>query len=88
MSHPLNRHTCEEAFRRLDDYLDRRLGAEDMRQIEEHLRICDACTREFAFETSVLEGVKHKLRHLSAPSDLLSRILGRLPGSEQGEQRT
>jgi anti-sigma factor (TIGR02949 family) len=86
MSHPLNRHTCEEAFRRLDDYLDRRLGPADMRQIEEHLRICDACTREFAFEASVLEGVKHKLRHLSAPSDLLSRILGGLSGPGPDER--
>jgi anti-sigma factor (TIGR02949 family) len=83
MSHPLNRHTCEEAFRRLDDYLDRRLGPDDMRQIEEHLSICAACTREFAFEASVLEGVKHKLRQLSAPPDLLSRILGQLPGSDR-----
>jgi anti-sigma factor (TIGR02949 family) len=86
MSHPLNRHTCEEAFRRLDDYLDRRLSAEDMRQIEEHLLICDACTREFAFEQSVLEGVKHKLRHLSAPTDLLSRILAQISGADRGER--
>ena len=77
--HHLNRNTCEEAFRRLDDYLDRRLSPEEMRLIEEHLEICAACTREFGFEASVLNGVKHKLRHLSAPADLLSRILGQLP---------
>ena len=83
MTHRLHRHTGEEAFRRLDDHLDRRLGPDDMRQIEEHLRICDACTREFAFEASVLEGVKQKLRHLAAPpSDLLSRILAQLSGAE------
>ncbi len=78
MSLPLNRHTCEEAFRRLDDYLDRRLTSEETRLVEEHLQTCAACTREFAFEASVLTGVRRKLRHLHAPADLLSRVLSQL----------
>ena len=86
MSRPLNRHTCEEAFRRLDDYLDRRLSADEVRKIEEHLHICDACTREFTFEASVLDGVKHKLRHLAAPPDLLTRILAQLSPPKDGSQ--
>ena len=76
--HRLNRDTCEEAFRRLDDFLDRRLNPQETRLVEQHLLICDACTREFAFEASVLAGVKRKLRQISAPPDLVSRILGRL----------
>lgn len=79
MSHQLNRRTCEEAFRRLDDFLDRRLSPDETRLIEEHLEICAACTQEFTFEASVLNGVKRKLRHISAPSDLVSRILSQLP---------
>jgi anti-sigma factor (TIGR02949 family) len=75
----LNRHTCEEAFRRLDDFLDRRLTPEETRLVEEHLQICAACTREFSFETSVLKGVQRKLRQIDAPPDLLSRVLSRLP---------
>jgi anti-sigma factor (TIGR02949 family) len=78
MSHPLNRHTCEEAFRRLDDFLDRRLSPEETGLVEEHLRICAACTREFTFEASVLTGIRHKLRHLATPSDLLGRVLSQL----------
>jgi anti-sigma factor (TIGR02949 family) len=78
--HRLNRDTCEEAFRRLDDFLDRRLSPQETRLVEEHLLICDACTREFAFEASVLTELKQKLRQLSPPPDLLSRILERLPG--------
>ena len=74
MSHPLNRTTCEEAFRRLDDFLDRRLPQTETRLIEEHLEICAACAREFTFETSVLTGVRQKLRQLSVPPDLLARI--------------
>jgi anti-sigma factor (TIGR02949 family) len=78
VSHPLNRQTCEEAFRRLDDFLDRRLTPEETRLVEEHLHTCAACTREFAFEASVLTGVRRKLRHLEAPADLLRRVLSQL----------
>ena len=74
----MNRHTCEEAFRRLDDFLDRRLTPEETRLVEEHLQICAACTREFAFEASVLNTVRRKLRQLEAPPDLLSRVLSQL----------
>jgi len=78
MSHSLNRNTCEEAFRRLDDFLDRRLSPEETRLVNEHLQICAACTREFSFESSVLNGVRRKLRHLEAPADLLGRVLSQL----------
>jgi anti-sigma factor (TIGR02949 family) len=75
----LNRSNCEEAFRRLDDFLDRRLSSDEMRLIEEHLQICAWCTREFNFEASVLNGVKRKLRQIEAPADLVAKVLSRLP---------
>ncbi len=78
MSDSLDRMTCEAAFRRLDDFLDRQLSAEEMRLVEEHLHICEACTREFTFEASVLAGVKRKLRAIELPADLLARISGQL----------
>jgi anti-sigma factor (TIGR02949 family) len=82
MSHPLNRTTCEEAFRRLDDFLDRRLGHAETHLIEEHLEICVACAREFTFEASVLTGVRQKLRHFSVPPDLLARIAADIQGAK------
>lgn len=75
----LNRSNCEEAFRRLDDYLDRELSPHEIRLIEEHLQICDWCAREFNFEGSVLLGLKRKLRQIDAPPDLVARVLSRLP---------
>jgi anti-sigma factor (TIGR02949 family) len=81
----LDRTNCEEAFRRLDDFLDRRLSPEEMRIIEEHLEICTWCAREFNFETSVLQGVKRKLRQLPAPPDLVSRILSQFPPDTDGK---
>jgi anti-sigma factor (TIGR02949 family) len=84
MSH-LDRTNCEEAFRRLDEFLDRRLTPEEMRIIEEHLAICAWCAREFNFEASVLYGVKGKLRQLDVPANLVSRILSQLPPPAEGE---
>jgi anti-sigma factor (TIGR02949 family) len=81
----LNRFTCEEAFRRLDDYLDRELGAEAMAMVREHLEICAGCAREFAFEASVLHGIRRKLRHIDMPADLRSRIALALE-NEQGSK--
>jgi anti-sigma factor (TIGR02949 family) len=83
MSEPLDRMTCEAAFRRLDDYLDRELSPEEMRRVEEHLRICEICTSEFVFEASVLTGVRRKLQSIEAPADLLARIAARLQPPEE-----
>ena len=74
----LNRSNCEEAFRRLDDYLDRELSPHEILLIEEHLRICDWCAREFNFETSVLHGLKQRLRKIEAPPGLVARVLSNL----------
>ena len=77
MTH-LNRYPCEEAFRRLDDYLDRELSAEEMTLVHEHLDICAGCAREFNFEASLLHGVRQKLRQIDLPDSLQARILAAL----------
>jgi len=74
MSQPLDRITCEAAFRRLDDFLDRQLTPDETRLVEDHLHTCAACAREFSFEASVLAGVRRKLRSIAAPADLVARI--------------
>jgi len=70
----LNRYTCEEAFRRLDDFLDRELAPEEMALVREHLEICDGCAREFRFEAGVLDNVRTRLRGVELPPDLATRI--------------
>ena len=81
MTH-LSRYTCEEAFRRLDDYLDRELSTEEMALVKEHLEICAGCAREFNFEESLLNGVRSKLRQIELPPTLQARILGVLGNRE------
>jgi anti-sigma factor (TIGR02949 family) len=70
----LTRITCEEAFRRLDDYLDHELSAEETERVEDHLRICALCAREFNFEASVLKSIRRKLDTSAAPPQLVSRV--------------
>ncbi len=78
MSEHSDRMTCEEAFRRLDDFIDRQLNPEEMRLVQEHLAVCARCTREFNFETSVINGVREKLSRIDAPPNLLARIASSL----------
>jgi anti-sigma factor (TIGR02949 family) len=69
----LRRYTCEEAFRRLDDYLDGELSGPALELVVQHLELCDRCAREFNFEASVLDGVRAKLRQVDVPTSLLER---------------
>lgn len=81
---PLNRFTCEEAFRRLDDYLDRELSETERGKVLEHLEICASCTREFAFERSMIETVKRKMRHIEIPGEVLSRLTTTIARASRG----
>lgn len=75
---PLGRFTCEEAFRRIDDYVDRELGASEMELVRRHLEICEGCAREFHFEASVIDGVRRALRRIDLPDRFQERILAAL----------
>lgn len=77
-----DRLTCEELFRRLDDYLDRELTADEMALVRSHLETCAQCAAEYAFESSVLRNVREKLRHIAAPGDLMAKISRRIAEAE------
>ena len=79
----LDRFTCEETFRRLDDYLDRELSADEMDLLKQHLHTCEACAGEYAFEASVLQTMRAKLQRLQAPVTLRATI-SRLIREHQG----
>lgn len=70
----LDRLSCEETFRRLDDYLDRELSAEEMRMVRDHLEICAVCATEFGFERAVIDRVREKLARIDVSPDLKRRI--------------
>ena len=63
---------CEEAIRRLFDYIDAELAGEPQREMEEHLERCRSCFSRLEFE-------KRLKAHTAE--------LGREPVSEGLEQR-
>ena len=75
---PPDRYTCEQVFRRIDDYLDRELAPPEVAQIRAHLETCTACAREYAFEEKVLQTVKAKLRRVALPPEVRQRIERRM----------
>ncbi len=74
MRTPLNSYTCGEAYRRIDDYLDRELTMEEIGKVEEHLSFCEMCAQEFEFEASVIRAVRMKIQSIAVPPELRSRI--------------
>ena len=70
----LDRYTCLETVRRLDDYLDRELSEPERHEVERHLETCDHCLRRFRFEAAVVDDLRTKLRRVSVPAELESRL--------------
>jgi anti-sigma factor (TIGR02949 family) len=81
----IDRYTCEETFRRFDDYLDRTLTPGEMELFQEHLEHCERCTREVNFEASILREVRAKLARIDLPADLLSKVSRALDEAEGPE---
>ena len=85
----IDRYTCEETIRRLDDYLDRELTPHETQLVTEHLEVCAMCASEYDFEARVLERLRDKLQRITAPADLMvkvSRAIDRAQGEGHGNE--
>jgi anti-sigma factor (TIGR02949 family) len=80
----IDRYTCEETIRRLDDYLDRELTPHEMQLVQEHLEVCALCASEYAFEASALGRLRDKLQRLPAPADLMTKVARALERARGG----
>jgi anti-sigma factor (TIGR02949 family) len=76
--------TCEAILRRLDDYLDRELSAEDVLRVERHLEDCFDCASRYRFELSLMHDIRARLRRIALPADLMTRINLRLDAERAG----
>ena len=70
--------TCDEALRRLDDYLDRELSAAEMELVHIHLLRCAHCAEIHAYERSVVTAIRRKLVRIDVSHHLLARIMERV----------
>jgi anti-sigma factor (TIGR02949 family) len=86
MSH-IDRYTCEDAFLRLDSYLDRELPPEEMDCVRAHIETCAICASEVDFEQTVIDDVRGKLRRIRAPADLMSRISSLIASAHGADPR-
>lgn len=67
-------YSCEEVFRRLDDYVDRELSPDEIDRVEEHLATCAECAGEARFESELVRELKAKLGRLRVPSVAIAEI--------------
>ena len=70
---------CEEALRRLFDYLDHELDESRRAEMEQHLKVCRGCYSRVEFE----KRLKHRLATVGAeaPSSDLERRIRKLLGN-------
>ena len=67
-------YSCEEAVKRLNDYLDHELAPEERADVVKHLKICKPCLERFSFEQTLIVSLKQKVQKDCAPTELRSRL--------------
>jgi len=70
--------TCQEAVKRLYEYLDLELDNVAAVQVEKHLDLCRLCCDHFEFEKIMKELVKNSCFQEKAPFLLKDKILSNL----------
>ncbi len=77
-STPLEYNQCQEAVKRLTDYLSNELEPAEAETVQSHLAQCKGCFAKFHFEHSLLRTIREKVEHVHAPQTLREKILGLL----------
>jgi mycothiol system anti-sigma-R factor len=76
----LDGFTCEQAFQRLYEYLDRVLSPEEEALVRQHLAVCEDCVRHFHFEEQLLTTIRERCRTGRAPQPLRQKIARLIDG--------
>jgi anti-sigma factor (TIGR02949 family) len=75
---------CEAILQRVDDYIDRELSPDDADMVERHIEDCLRCARRYWFEMRLIHEIRTRLRRISLPGDLMTRIKLRLDAETAG----
>jgi anti-sigma factor (TIGR02949 family) len=75
---PLEYNQCQEAVKRLTDYLSNELEPTEAETVQTHLAQCKGCFAKFHFEDTLLRTIREKVEHVRAPETLREKILGLL----------
>ncbi len=57
-------YSCEEAVKRLNEYLDHEMTAEERVVVLKHLEICRPCLARFSFEQTLVVTLRQKVSAL------------------------
>jgi len=76
------RMTCDEAVRKLYEYLDKELDQSSVEQLEKHLEICKGCCDHFEIEKKVIGMIQDSCVGHKAPQMLRDKIVGNLRNLE------
>lgn len=75
---PADFYSCEEAVRRLNEYLDHQLTDVEKVVVMRHLELCRPCLRRFTFEKTLVISLRQKAGHQAVPFALREKLHGLL----------
>ncbi len=71
-------YSCEEAVRRLNEYLDHELSEAEHAVVLKHLELCRPCLRRFTFEKTLIVSLRQKITVQCMPFTLREKLHGLL----------
>lgn len=71
-------YSCEEAVKRLNEYLDHEMTAEERVVVLKHLEICRSCLARFSFEQTLVVTLRQKVSVLCLPAALREKLVSLL----------
>ncbi len=69
---------CQEAVKRLTEYLSKELQPDEEALVARHLSECRGCFAKFSFEETLLRTIRDRAAQVRAPLALRNKILGLL----------
>ncbi|MDX1933312.1 MAG: zf-HC2 domain-containing protein [Capsulimonadales bacterium] len=85
----LEYNQCQEAVRKLNEYLSHELRPDEEEEVQRHLAQCKGCFSKFHFEETLLKTIRARVEQVQAPNSLREKILGLLsrpePAGRSGE---
>ncbi|MFE5742102.1 mycothiol system anti-sigma-R factor [Streptomyces celluloflavus] len=76
---------CSEVLDHLYEYLDREMPAGESEKFQVHIDECSPCLATYGLEQAVKKLVKRCCGHDDVPSDLRSKVMGRIELIQAGE---
>ncbi len=67
-------YSCEEAVKRLNEYLDHEETADERVVVLKHLELCHSCLSRFTFEQTLVVSLRQKVTLLCIPPALREKL--------------